>query len=250
MKRNATFSTTTLTSSSPLSQTADTLTTSRPSTPASRIDQWLSERSKHSRPPPHMRVPSSSYVYESKGLTRNFHLPAAIPKTPDISQSSTAIKVNTNSEELWEAFVKKFNTQEALEEMVDEDKEDDEDDEDEKKMVDESSSTSLPKLIIHYKDIPWIGRSETSSSSSPFPQLMPLTCEDIGLSPPTFDKDLNRGELRDVFRTLFLRWHVDKFLPSYRNRLAIEDEGMIRERLNATTARLYQLRDELIDKCR
>jgi len=193
-----------------------------------------------------MRVPSTSYVYESKGLTRNFHLPA--PKTPEISLSSTTIKVNNNSEELWEAFVKKFNTQEALEEMVDEDKEDDEDDKDEIKMVDDSSSTSSSKLVIHYKDIPWIGRSETSSS--PSSQLLPLTCEDIGLSPPTFDKDLNRGELRDHFRTLFLRWHVDKFLPTYRNRLAIEDEELIRERLNATTARLYQLRDELIDKSR
>ena len=226
---------------SPLTMTAqscDSIST-RPSTPASRIDQWLSERSKHSRPPPHLRVPSTSFVYESKGLSRSFNLPSA-PKTPEIASSYLIKGVNTNSEESWESFVKKFATPhtQTVEEMIDED---DEDKEEEIgiQMVD----SAAPQLLqIYYKDIPWIGRSDPTA---PF-QLLPLTCDDIGLPNSTFEKELDRGEVRDFFRTLFLRWHVDKFLPTYRHKLAPTDEEIIRERLNATTARLYQLRDEVI----
>ena len=105
-------------------QSCDSIST-RPSTPASRIDQWLSERSKHSRPPPHLRVPSTSFVYESKGLSRSFNLPSA-PKTPEIASSYLIKGVNTISEELWESFVKKFATPhtQTVEEMIDEDDED------------------------------------------------------------------------------------------------------------------------------
>jgi hypothetical protein len=56
------------------SESSDGTILSRPSTPSLRLEEWLSKRSKHSRPPVHLRIPSPDFVYENKGLERNFNL--------------------------------------------------------------------------------------------------------------------------------------------------------------------------------
>jgi len=216
---------------------------SRPSTPSLRLEEWLSKRSKHSRPPVHLRIPSPDFVYENKGLERNFNLPTSHQtvhiQTPEIFNNAISKEdqqINSRkNDDLWDSFLKRFS-------KIPEEKEVEED------MIIDDKDTNNSTLIC-YTDIPWIGTIDNTSSSFS-QQVLFLNREDIGIPHSVYfldqDKDVERGLIKERFRILLLRWHSDKFMQSFQNLLNPKDEEQIKQRLNSTTSRLYEIRDEML----
>ena len=225
------------------SESIDGTILSRPSTPSLRLEEWLSKRSKHSRPPVHLRIPSPDFVYENKGLERNFNLSTSHTLHIQTPESYTTLLSQENSkknDDLWEIFFKRFS-------KIPEEK-DDEEDSTLKMVIDDNV---ILADTICYTDIPWIGSLDTtSSSSSSSQQILPLTREEIGLSHSIFfldqEKGIERSIIKERFRILLLRWHSDKFLQLFQNLIDPKDEEEIKQRLNSTTSRLYEIRDELL----
>jgi hypothetical protein len=190
-------------------------------------------------------------VYENKGLERNFNLQTSHTlhiQTPE-SYNILSKENSRKNDHLWEIFLKRFS-------KIPEEKDDEEDNTsnmviDDQDILAETSRSNL----ISYKDIPWIGTSldttsSSSSSSSSSQQILPLTREELGLSHSIFfldqEKGIERALIKERFRILLLRWHSDKFLQLFQNLLDPKDEEQIKQRLNSTTSRLYEIRDELL----